>query len=361
MHEQSASEVLHTIFKRAYEENASDIHIDPTEHHIKIQMRVDGILITQDPLPKFLHEQLILLIKIRARLRTDEHLTSQDGRLRISISTSLYIEARVSLLPTFYGENAVIRLLKETFAAQSLSSLGLSKIDEGKISRALKKRHGMILVTGPTGSGKTTTLYTILKQLNNSTQAIITLEDPVEYTLPGIRQIPVSPHLHFNNGLRALVRQDPDIIMVGEIRDSDTAHVAVHTALTGHLLLSTIHTSNSVTALPRLLDMGVDPYLVASTLEIVIAQRLVRKLCTYCKNNTGCEQCNFTCYKERIGIYEVLVITDALRAAIMNRTSSAELQKIAEREAMTPMHDNGSTLVAEGITTHEELARVLYE
>jgi len=301
-------------------------------------------------------------------------------------------------MPTYYGENAVLRLLTQKEDSFTLETLGFSERDLQIVQKAIKKPYGMILVTGPTGSGKTTTLYTILKVLNTENVSIITLEDPVEYSIPGITQIQVNPQvgLVFSKGLRAILRQDPNIIMVGEIRDQETADIAVNAALTGHLLLSTLHTNDAPTALPRLLEMGVEPFLIASTVNVVIAQRLVRKICEKCKTEvklkkteilsilesigydltienikkvkdskfykgTGCSFCNNTGYYGRLGIFEVLYISSQIKEAIMKREDSSKIKSIALKEGMTTMIQDGFSKVLKGLTTIEEVLRVIHE
>ena len=264
----------------AVDTEASDIHIDPNENGIRIRFRVDGILEEVCVLPKIIHQEIISRIKILSGLRTDEHNAAQDGRFRSIFNDGKSVDMRISIMPTYYGENVVIRLLSENKNNFTLQTLGFNEHDQKKIFSAIKKPHGMILATGPTGSGKTTTLYTLIKALNSKEISIVTIEDPIEYSIAGIEQIQVNPRteLTFAKGLRSILRQDPDVIMVGEIRDIETAGIAVNTALTGHLLLSTLHTNDSATTLPRLLDMKVESFLVASTVVVAIGQRLVRKI-----------------------------------------------------------------------------------
>jgi len=335
---------------------------------------------------------VIARIKVLSGLRTDEHQSAQDGRFRIVFKNAGPVDIRVSIAPAYYGENAVLRLLSDNAGNFDLGMLGLSKDDEAKIMKAVKRPHGMILSTGPTGSGKTTLLYTLIKILNTNEASIITIEDPVEYAIPGIRQIQVNSRtgLTFANGLRSILRQDPNIIMVGEIRDSETASIAVNTALTGHLLLSTLHTSDAATTLPRLLDMKIDPYLIASTVNLAIGQRLVREICTKCKKQkvlndaerkslagalpaelleslkqvftgAGCEECGKSGYRGRIGIYEVLEIDNDIREAILRKASAVEIRELAAGKGMTFMVEDGIEKVKSGITTVQELLRVIHE
>ncbi|GIW66375.1 MAG: hypothetical protein KatS3mg095_0273 [Candidatus Parcubacteria bacterium] len=381
-----------------YKARASDIHFQPIENGINIRFRIDGILYTFFTFPKYLQEEIIARLKVLSGLRTDEHNMPQDGRFKFKIpQENISFDIRISIMPTYYGENAILRLLiqKDIYV---LENLGFSESDLKKVYEAIKKPYGMILVTGPTGSGKTTTLYSILKTLNTPSVSIITLEDPIEYSINGITQIQVNPQigLVFSKGLRSILRQDPNIIMVGEIRDAETADIAVNAALTGHLLLSTLHTNDAPTALPRLLEMGIEPFLISSTVNIVIAQRLVRKLCEKCKKPSklttvearsilegiaedltlenikkiknyeiykpqGCELCNQTGFLGRLGIFEILVISKRIKEAIMKRYNSEQIKKIALEEGMSTMIRDGFNKVIQGLTTIEEVLRVIHE
>ncbi|OGM99792.1 MAG: hypothetical protein A3B91_02150 [Candidatus Yanofskybacteria bacterium RIFCSPHIGHO2_02_FULL_41_29] len=369
---------------------ASDIHIDKKEESVSIRFRIDGVLKEMFNLPKEMHSEVISRIKILSGLRTDEHQTTQDGRFRMNSEDSGVVDVRVATSPAYRGESAVLRLLTDKAAMFSLDNLGFSKENQVKILDAIKKPYGMILATGPTGSGKTTSLYTILKLLNTDDVSIITIEDPIEYAMENIRQIPVNVRtgLTFSTGLRSILRQDPDIIMVGEIRDEDTAGLAVNTALTGHLLLSTLHTNDAATTLPRLFDMKIEPYLVASTVNVAMGQRLVRKICEKCKKphilteaevkslalsginipasrkffkGLGCEDCNGTGYEGRIGIHEVMLMDNDLRQAILNKESADTIKKIAVKNGMTTMIEDGFNKAGQGITTAEEVLRVIHE
>lgn len=266
--------LLNFLFVDAIETKASDIHIDPSEHKVRVRFRIDGVMTDAYEFPKNIHQEIISRIKVLSRLRTDEHQTTQDGRFRREYAPNIFVDIRVSIAPTYHGENSVLRLLTDRKEHFTLESLGYIDVDVKKISDAIKKTSGMILSTGPTGSGKTTTLYTLVKMLNTKEVAIVTIEDPIEYSIDGIEQIQINPHhgLSFATGLRSVLRQDPNIIMVGEIRDSETANIAVNTALTGHLLLSSVHTNDASTTIPRLLDMGIESYLIASTLRLAIGQ-----------------------------------------------------------------------------------------
>lgn len=388
----SIVDAIDALIAFAYDERASDIHIDPVESEVKVRFRVDGVLSEVLRFNKNIHQEIISRIKVLSNLRTDEHQASQDGRFRARVGESTDVDVRVSIAPTYYGENAVLRLLVDRADDFSLDKLGFSPEDQKKITRAMRSPHGMILATGPTGSGKTTTLYTILKELNDEKVSIITIEDPIEYAIEGIEQIQVNPRasLTFANGLRSILRQDPNIIMVGEIRDKETAMIAVNTALTGHLLLSTLHTSDAATTLPRLLDMGIEPYLVASTVNIAIGQRLVRQICDKCKKEhkltdaeakslnealpsadvsagdsvfegEGCSKCGEAGYRGRLCVNEVMVVNEAVREAILKKTSSDDLRRIAINEGMKPMVLDGIEKAKAGKTTFEEVMRVIHE
>jgi type IV pilus assembly protein PilB len=372
--------------------HCSDIHIDPHDHGIKIRFRIDGVLQTMYVLPKGIYQEIISRIKILANLRTDEHQEAQDGRFRYNKDNGTYIDIRVSIVLTYFGENVVLRLLTDNNDQFTLQKLGYNPAEAEKIIKALKRPHGMILVTGPTGSGKTTTLYTFIKLLNREDISIITIEDPIEYAIAGITQIQVN-HKHgltFANGLRSILRQDPNLIMVGEIRDKETATIAVNTALTGHLLLSTLHTNDAVTTLPRLHDMGVEVYLIASTVNLIIGQRLLRRNCPKCckvrhitdvekqslKNivpvnllsqldevtyGSGCTHCNQSGFCGRLSLNEILVVEDSMREAILRKESIATLKKLAVLNGMTPMLEDGIIKVKNGETTVEEVLRVINE
>ena len=384
--------LVNGLIEEAQTLQASDIHIDPSEKEVKVRMRIDGVLQDAYVIPKDIQSEVISRIKVLAGLRTDEHQTPQDGRFRVVLDEGGPIDIRVSIAPSYYGENAVLRLLTERAEKFTLEMLGFSKENKEKVEHAAKNPYGMVLVTGPTGSGKTTTLYTILKQLNTKEVSIITIEDPIEYALEGINQMQVNARtgLTFANGLRSILRQDPDIIMVGEIRDPDTAGLAVNTALTGHLVLSTLHTNDAATTLPRFLDLGMEPYLITATVNIVIGQRLVRKICVACKKDheitpaeeknlsemagasvfdrtkklwhgNGCNECNGSGYRGRIGIHEVMPIDDAIREAMLKKCSASDIKKIAVSHGMKTMVEDGFEKAARGITTLEEILRVIHE
>jgi type IV pilus assembly protein PilB len=397
--------IVDTLIKHAILQRASDIHIEPTEKEILVRYRIDGILRDAMTLPISIGPGIVARIKILSNLKLDEHRLPQDGRFKFETSDSKY-SIRVSTLPVFYGEKVVMRLLPETAKGFSLEALGLWGEALENTQIALRKTAGMILVTGPTGSGKTTTLYSMLEILNTPQVNISTVEDPIEYQIPRINQTQVNPKigLTFANCLRSLLRQDPDIIMVGEIRDEETASLAINAALTGHLVLSTLHTNSAAGAIPRLLDMKCEPFLLSSTLNLIIAQRLVRRLISeskerykltpkeiqnisqYCnlkrveqilkeegllKKNQTIESAYFyrpkptkdspDGYKGRIGIYEVLRVTETIKELILKRANSDEIQKQAQEEGMLLMVEDGFVKAARGITSIEEVLRVITE
>lgn len=388
--ERSIITLVNELITHAQTVRASDIHIDPTEHEVRVRLRIDGVLQKNISIPKYFHDEIISRIKVLAGLRTDEHQAAQDGRFRAQLPDKTAVDIRVSIAPTYHGENAVLRLLADREEQFTLATLGFSAEDQQTIEAAMRRPTGMIVATGPTGSGKTTTLYTIVKMLNADEVSIITIEDPVEYAIEGVEQIQVNAHasLTFANGLRSILRQDPNIIMVGEIRDKETAGIAVNTALTGHLLLSTLHTNDAATTLPRLLDMGIEPYLVASTVNIAIGQRLVRKICDACKEQrpvtdterarikelapsftlpktlyygAGCDTCAGTGYRGRLSVNEVLALDGDVREAIVGKASAGEIRNIAIKNGMTPMFIDGLSKAAKGLTTVEEVFRVIHE
>lgn len=361
--------VLDSLIGDALVRGASDIHIDPGENDVRVRLRVDGILKDCTLLSKHIHNQFISRIKILSRLRTDEHHATQDGRFRFTQTNKKFADIRVSIMPTFHGENAVLRILHDNAHASDISSLELCKENETLIRKAISKPSGMILVTGPTGSGKTTTLYTLLKELHNSETSIVTIEDPIEYAMSGIEQIQTNDRtgLTFANGLRSILRQDPNVIMVGEIRDSATAAIAVNAALTGHLLLSTLHTNDAATTLPRLIDMGVEPFLLASTISLAISQRLVRKLCSHCKRRSkkfftanGCSAC-IGGYSGRVIVTEMLSISQTIREAIIRRASANEIRNIAIANGMKTITDDALYKATLGITSLEEVSRISHD
>jgi type IV pilus assembly protein PilB len=385
--------IVEKILVYGYEQGASDIHIEPTEEATHIRYRVDGLLVDVLTIPKELHEKISTRIKVMAHMRTDEQHSAQDGKLTFETDIER-VDVRVSIVPIIEGENVVLRLLSAQSRQYSLLDLGLNQTVAKKIEEAIKSPHGMILATGPTGSGKTTSLYALLKRLNVRGVHIMTIEDPVEYVISGVNQIQVNEanNLTFAEGLRSIVRQDPNIILVGEIRDNEAADIAVNAAMTGHLVLSTIHTNDAATTIPRLLDMNVEPFLIASTVNVIVAQRLVRKLCNNCRmseeveiselqkkwnkeliakhfgkdkvrlyKSKGCEVCNGTGYRGRVGIFEVLKMSEALRTAIVEKKDASEIEKIAIVEGMQTMFEDGIDKVKNGATNLEEILRVTRE
>ncbi|MCL4338326.1 Flp pilus assembly complex ATPase component TadA [Patescibacteria group bacterium] len=386
------AKIVDLLIEYAYEDKASDIHIEPEEKNSVVRFRIDGILHNVLYVPKILNDRIITRIKVLAKLRTDEHMGPQDGKIRIAVDHD-NLDLRVSILPVVDGEKAVLRLLTSSVEHLSLLDLGMNEKDLKKVTEAYSKPYGMILSTGPTGAGKTTAIYAILKILNTKEKNITTIEDPVEYRIKGVNQIQVNTkaNLTFANGLRSILRQDPNIIFVGEIRDTETAAIAVNAALTGHLVLSTLHTNDAATALPRLIDMRVEPFLVASTVNVIIAQRLLRRICEMCRTQTsirseelathippeiitknfgpeseiktyigkGCKLCHYTGYKGRVGIFEVLEVTKDIKKLIIEKQDSDVIARTAINEGMTTMLDDGLKRVSQGITTIEEVLRVI--
>ncbi len=389
----SAMGVLNTVIEGAYNQGASDVHIEPMEDGVLVRFRVDGILKDITKLPPGMYGQSVTRLKVMAGLPTDEHEAAQDGKIVFKLPQE-DLDIRLSLVPTINGEKAVLRLLTKATRSFSLSDLGLMETDLDKVTQAFSKAQGMILCTGPTGSGKTTTLYSILKLLNRIEVNIATIEDPVEYELEGINQIQVNPatELTFAKGLRSIVRQDPNIILVGEIRDEETADIAVNSAMTGHLVLSSLHTNDAATTFPRLMDMNIEPFLVASTVKVIVAQRLVRKVCMKCRvsqeigikeiglmaqdlpegympkegklriyKGKGCPACLETGYLGRVGIFEVLEVEDDIREAITARRDSGVIKQLAVKKGMRTMFEDGLDKVKQGVTTLEEVFRVISE
>lgn len=387
--EASVVKFVNQIIREAYRERATDIHLEPMENDLRIRYRVDGVL-HQTPVPaqlKRFQAAIISRIKVMSTMDIAERRLPQDGRINVR-SGGEEIDVRVSTIPTAYGESVSLRLLTRSSIYLGLDRLGLSPEDEKMVRKLVDLPHGIILVTGPTGSGKSTSLYAFLSTINSIDQRIITIEDPIEYELPGVNQMHVKPDigLTFASGLRHILRQDPDVIMVGEIRDTETAKIAIQAALTGHLVFSTLHTNDSAGAVTRLLDMGIEPFLVSSSVEALIAQRLVRTICAACKEEyqpdreflqevgysgleshpkfyrgRGCEECRFTGYKGRSGIYEILVMAENLRPLIIERTSSSTLKQAAIANGMRTLRDDGWVKVRAGVTTVEEVARVTQE
>ncbi|TKC15625.1 GspE/PulE family protein [Robertmurraya kyonggiensis] len=375
--------LVNQLLSNAVAMKASDIHIDPQETKVIIRYRIDGVLRTERVLPKHMQSLLTARIKIMANLDITEHRIPQDGRIKVNLEFHP-IDLRVSTLPTVFGEKIVLRILDLASSLNDISKLGFNKLNFKRFTDMIEKPTGIVLITGPTGSGKSSTLYAALNKLNSEEVNIITVEDPVEYQLEGINQIQVNPNvgMTFAKGLRSILRQDPNIIMVGEIRDKETVEVAIRASLTGHLVLSTIHTNDSLGTITRLLDMGVEPFLVASSLSGIVAQRLVRKVCRDCAEEQvpskreieifakrgmmidkivrgrGCSSCNMTGYKGRIAIHEVLVINDEMRKVIMNGESFTKLREYAIKSKTIFLIDDGLLKVKQGLTTTEEILRV---
>ncbi len=350
--------MLNALLTQAARDGASDIHIEPYERLSAVRFRIDGTLREVVQPNRALHAALISRLKIMADLDISEKRLPQDGRISLRIGTRS-VDIRVSTLPNAHGERAVLRLLDKSENKLSLSALGLQGDSLARFERLITQPHGIILVTGPTGSGKTTTLYAALGKLDPASANIMTVEDPIEYELPGVGQTQVNPRidLDFARALRAILRQDPDIIMIGEIRDFETAQIAIQASLTGHLVLATLHTNDAVSAVTRLTDMGVEPFLLSSSLLGVLAQRLLRKLCVHCRG-VGCAQCGSTGYSGRTGIFELLTTSDVLRALIHDRASEADIRAAAVANGMVLMRSDGERLVNEGVTSAEELLRI---
>jgi len=377
------------IIQTAIERGASDIHLEVYQDQFKVRIRIDGVLNDMESPPKRMFLPTISHLKLRARMNIAERRLPQDGRIKMTVKDR-EVDMRVSTLPTVYGESMVIRILDKSESTLSLDALGFEADTLALFRRAIVQPHGMILVTGPTGSGKTTTLYAALNEINKPDVKIITVEDPVEYQMSGINQVQVKPQIEltFANALRSIVRQDPDIIMIGEIRDGETADIAIQSALTGHLVFSTIHTNDSFSAAHRLLDMGAESYLIASSVLMVLAQRLVRVICPHCRIETpltdadklflsqegadpsgvthlyhgaGCSLCSHTGYQGRKSIYELMPITDRVKAAILKKAPAIEIRQIAMSEGVRTMRQSGIQKAIAGITTLEELGRVTRE
>ena len=367
----------------AIKKGASDIHFETYDRAFRVRYRIDGVLYEVMNPPVKLKNALISRLKIMSNLNIAERRLPQDGRLKLRFGDSNEMDFRVSVLPTLYGEKVVMRLLDKSNLQVDMERLGFEPEALAIYNKAIHKPYGMILVTGPTGSGKTSTLYSTLSELNKSTQNISTVEDPVELNIHGINQVQVHEEigLTFSNVLRSFLRQDPDIIMVGEIRDKDTAEISIKAALTGHLVLSTLHTNDASNTVTRLLDMGIEPFLVASSINLVVAQRLIRKLCLACRNKiekptdllkeyhldmstdslwqaVGCPTCNFSGFKGRIAIYEVLPFFEQLKELIFERASAAEIKKVARSQGMKTLRESGITKVLDGVTTLEEVIKV---
>ena len=387
------AKIVSTILEYAIRSRASDVHLEPQEGRVRVRYRIDGILYERLSLPLAVKEAVLSRIKILSDMKIDEHRIPQDGRFNFKFGEE-EVDLRVSTLPTVHGEKIVMRLLKKSGGVPSLAELGLRATGLRALEASILRPHGIIIVCGPTGSGKTTTLYSVLSKLNTTRVNIMTLEDPVEYQIQGANQVQINPDvgLTFPTGLRAFLRQDPNIILVGEIRDKETTDLAIQASLTGHLVFSTLHTSNAASSLPRLLDMGAESFLLASTMNAVVGQRIARKICSFCKKTytpaqeliselrkklgplmkepegeimlfrgEGCDYCGHSGYTGRIGIFEVLPISETIAKLILTKTDAAGIEKQAIGEGMITMKQDGYLKVLEGISTMDEILRVAQE
>ncbi len=387
------AKIVGTILEYAVTSRASDVHIEPLEDRVRVRYRIDGILYDRLSLPKSVQEAVISRIKVLSEMKIDEHRTPQDGRFNFKVGAE-EVDLRISVLPTVHGEKIVMRLLRKSGGIPTLNELGLGGTALKNLEMAMLRPHGIIIVCGPTGSGKTTTLYSVLSRLNTSRVNISSLEDPVEYEMPGINQVQINPGvgLTFASGLRAFLRQDPNIILVGEIRDGETTDLAIQAALTGHLVFSTLHTSNAAGALPRLIDLGAEKFLLASTMNALVGQRIVRKICQHCKQpytpapqiieeiktelgplfpkdaanislykGKGCQECGDSGYLGRVGIFEVLPITEKVAKITLENPDADSIEKEAIGEGMITMKQDGYLKVLAGVTTIEEILRVAQE
>lgn len=398
-HAQQGVALVNLLLTSAFDAGSSDIHLEPVSNGGVVRFRIDGMLKIVAKHSKEIHEKIVARIKILAGLRTDEHAAPQDGRFTFDSGAGRTFDLRVSLAPITDGENVVLRILRRDTHTVSLEEIGLSSENLDLLRNTIQKSHGMILTVGPTGAGKTTTLYTLLKTINTEERNIMTIEDPVEYNIDYVQQMQVNlaKDVRFDTGLRTIVRQDPDVILVGEIRDQETANIAVNASMTGHLLLSTLHTNDAATTFPRLAEMGIEAFLVASSVNVVVAQRLMRKLCDSCRKSTvlkqtvidaltlspeiysemlsqsgkkdiseillyesaGCSVCNDLGYHGRVGIFEVLQVTDSIRSYILRGASAFEINDEAKKEGMKTMIYDGVAKVLSGVSSLEELLRVV--
>jgi type IV pilus assembly protein PilB len=372
--------LVHSIIADAIEQGASDIHIDPAEGDMRVLFRVDGVLAQTSTLKRSMATSIISRVKIMSEMDISERRIPQDGRFALTVS-GRRVDVRVTTLPLVYGEGAYLRILDKGVAVRGLESLGMQRTEQDRFAYAIARPNGAVLVTGPTGSGKSTTLYAALGAVNDGSRSILTIEDPVESRIAGVKQMQVAPKagMTFAGGLRAMLRADPDVIMVGEIRDRETAHIAIEAALTGHLVLSTLHTRDAPSALGRLIDMGIEPFLISSAIDCLVAQRLVRVLCPHCKQPSkapeellaeyglyeseafepvGCTRCAVTGYRGRMGIYEVMSITEEIRGLVLARASVDEIAAAAMRQGMRRMRDDGIAKVRAGQTSIAEIERM---
>ena len=388
--ESEVGALLKKVVEEAIEKKSSDIHFEPREEDMVVRYRIDGLLRDVYTIDKKMSRSLIFKLKVASRLRTDEHFEPQDGRVEFVVGKN-EVDTRVSIVPTSNGEKVVLRLLAKSGEAFTLEDLGMADTVLEKVKKAYSQPYGMIVAAGPTGSGKTTTLYSILSIINSREKNITTIEDPVEYTIDGVNHMQVNPkaNLTFASGLRSVLRQDPDIIMIGEIRDKEAARIAINSAMTGHLVLTTMHTNDSITTVPRFIDMGIEDYLVASTVNLVIAQRLARRLCDKCKQKTtlsperyaeimkyradigsllksgettytsaGCPACENTGFKGRVGLFEVLEISRPIRDLITASATSDQLLETATKEGLVLLVEDGLKKTRTGVTSVEEVMRV---
>ena len=372
--------LVHSIIAEAIEQGASDIHIDPGEGDMRVLLRIDGVLSQTATLKRSMATNIISRVKIMSEMDISERRIPQDGRFALTVS-GRRVDVRVTTLPLVYGEGAYLRILDKGVAVRGLESLGMQRTEQDRFAYAIARPNGAVLVTGPTGSGKSTTLYAALGAVNDGSRSILTIEDPVESRIAGVKQMQVAPKagMTFAGGLRAMLRADPDVIMVGEIRDRETAHIAVEAALTGHLVLSTLHTRDAPSALGRLIDMGIEPFLISSAIDCVVAQRLVRVLCAHCKQPSkapesllaeyglyeseafepvGCSRCAVTGYRGRLGIYEVMSINEEIRALVLSRASVDDIAAAALRQGMRRMREDGIAKVRAGQTSIAEIERM---
>ena len=359
--EASVIKLVNQILSEAIRMRATDIHIEPFQNKVHLRYRIDGVL-REIKVPHdihFIQAAMVSRIKIMSRLDVVEHRLPQDGRSKVRLQQGQEVDLRVSVIPGYFGENVVIRILPSQVLLD-LEKIGFSTQDLEKIKKSIQKPHGIILLTGPTGSGKTTTLYAALSALNKPEVKIISIEDPVEYALEGVTQIQVNTKvgLNFANILRSVLRHDPDIMMIGEIRDSETADLSIRSALTGHLVFSTLHTNDASAGIARLLDMNIEPFLLASSIEVIIAQRLVRLLCTACKGK-GCDNCNDTGYRDRMAIFEIMPIDEEIRQLIIARKTASQIKEKARQLGMRTLKESGMLLVQQGLTNEQEIMRVV--
>jgi type IV pilus assembly protein PilB len=375
-----AVKLVHSVIAQAIDQGASDIHFDPDEGELQVRYRIDGVMSDAARVPRKLAQKVVARVKILADLDIAERRLPQDGRVGLTVD-GRRIDLRVAIVPLVGGESAVLRILDSGNAPLSLEDLGMADDDRAKVTKALSRAHGAVLTTGPTGSGKSTSLYAALRIVRSPEKTVMTIEDPVEQRMTGVKQVQVSERtgLTFARGLRSMMRADPDVVMVGEMRDRESAHIAIEAALTGHMVLSTLHTNDAPTAGPRLVDMGIEPYLVASALECVVAQRLARKLCESCRRPgqapasalglegeamidvyepVGCSRCRGSGYRGRIGLYEVMLVTEEIRSLIVRQASSADVARVAVAQGMRTLREDGLLKAREGLTSLAEVARV---